>query len=58
MTPELDRIHWSRRQRGSFYFYTENEASKHARLIKRTRRGVAVVTGEIDVIEDLLDFVI
>ena len=58
MSPELDRIHWSKKQKGSFYFYTEKEAAKHLRLIKRTRRGVAVIHGEIDVIDDLLDFVL
>lgn len=56
MTPELDQINWSTIQRNSFYFYTEHEAEKHAKLIKRTRPTVGVVTGEIDVIEDLIGF--
>ena len=55
MTSDLQHINWTKNRRTAFYLYTEKEARKHANLIKKTRKGVGVATGEIDVIDDRLD---
>ena len=56
MTPDFDHIIWTKNQRTAFYFYTEKEANKHARLIDKTRKGVAVTVGEIDILDEIKDF--
>lgn len=53
MTDDFQQINWTRDRSNAFYFYTEKEASKHAELISRQRPGVGVITGEIDILDEI-----
>ena len=53
MTPDLQQINWTKDRSDAFYFYTEKEASKHARLISKQRPGVGVFAGEIDILDEI-----
>lgn len=55
MSSDLQQINWTENRRKAFYLYTEKEARKHANQIQKTRKGVGVATGEIDVVDDQLD---
>ena len=53
MTPDLQQINWTKDRSDAFYFYTEKEGSKHARLISKQRPGVGVFPGEIDILDEI-----
>ena len=53
MTSDTNQIEWTVDQRSALYFYTEDEARKHSKLIQKTRPGVSVIQGEVDILEDL-----
>lgn len=53
MTNDVQQINWTIHRSNAFYFYTEIEATKTAKIIQKHRPGIAIVPGEIDIIEDL-----
>lgn len=57
MTPSFNYIIWTKNQRTAFFFYTEKEATKHARQIKKTRKGVSIAIGEVDILDEITDMI-
>ena len=53
MSTDLDHVEWTRNKRVAFYFYTDKEASKHAKFLGKTRQGVGFEVSERDILEDL-----
>ena len=52
-TADLDHVEWTKNKRVACYFYTDQEAEKHARFFNKTRKGVVVECDERDILDDL-----
>ena len=53
MSPGMEHIEWTKNKRVAFYFYTEKETAKLARILSRSRMGVGFETGEINILDDI-----
>ena len=52
MTPDTRHIRWTRSRHNAIYFYIEKEGMKHLTQIKKLRKDVALISGEIEVGDD------
>ena len=53
MSPDLTQIEWTKNSRKGFYFYTDTEAKKHKRHIGKSRHGIGIEPGEIDLVDEI-----
>ncbi len=52
MTPDTRHIRWTRDRDNAIHFYIEKEGLRHLKTIKKLRKDIALISGEIDVGDD------
>ncbi len=53
MSPDFRHIEWTKISRNGFYFYTDTEAVKIKRHLSKSRHGIGIEPGEIDIIDEI-----
>lgn len=53
MSPDFCQVEWTKKPKNGFYFYTDTEAIKIKRHLSKSRHGIGIEPGEIDIVDEI-----